>query len=216
MLKKSGILLTLITGLFIFSAAELAAQRSINFGVKGGIQSAGMISDPALDGRVWGNSVYLFTDYRFGRSFSVSVDFGVTQRGFKVSQDETDETGQKIQEVTATSKMTYLSFTPLLNYDFGQRFIRPYVGAGPRLDILATREPGEFEFTSVTTTDETINLFDRYAFGTSFVAGIKNVPETGMQVRFEAKYEMDFSDSLSDHPREFKNRVIMFVLGIGF
>jgi opacity protein-like surface antigen len=216
LLKKSGILLTLLSGLFLFSAIELTAQRSINFGVKAGIQSAGMMSDPSLDGRVWGNSAYLFTDYRFGRDFSFAVDFGITQRGFKVSQEETDETGQKIKDVTATSEMTYVSFTPFLNFDIGRRFLRPYVGAGPRLDILATREPGEFEFTSVTVTDETVNSFDRYAFGTSFVAGIKNVPDTGMQVRFEAKYEMDFSDSLSDHPREFKNRVIMFVLGIGF
>ena len=201
--------------LFLMGSAA-QAQSVTKFGIKGGIQTAGMSSEPSLDGRVWGYSVYAYADRRIHDYLSFNLDIGITQRGFKSSQDETDETGQFIREVTATSKMTYVSISPVLNLDIGQRLYRPYFGVGPRVDFLAERSPGEFKFTEVTVADETVDHFDSTVLGFSLVAGFKRVSAGGIGLRLEAKYESDFTDSLGRSDREFKNNAYMLVLGIGF
>ncbi len=217
MLNRCTVILLFGIGCFLFlSDIAVQAQPVTRFGIKGGIQSAGMSSDPSLDGRVRGYSVYAYADRRIGKNFSFNLDIGVTQRGFKSSQDERDFTGQFIQEVTATSELTYVSISPILNLDIGQFLYRPYIGIGPRVDFLADRTPGEFEFTEVTVPDETVDHFDKTVFGVSFVAGIKRVSVEGIGLRLEAKYETDFTDSLGRAEREFRNNAYMLVLGIGF
>lgn len=203
------ILSTLCTTTAVFSQIN-------DYGVKLGTQSAGVYSEPSADSRVLGFSAYGFIDFQLSDRFFSTIDLGITQRGFKNAQNETNEVGQVIQRVEATSRLSYLSLNSLLNVEVFGNSQKLFFGIGPRFDLLVSRSPGEYEFTNITVREEIIDDFNEFAFGSTITAGIKNISVQELNLRLEAKYEVDITDSFSDHPREFRNNVIMFVIGIGF
>lgn len=193
------------------------AYGQINeYGIKIGAQSTSVFSDPSVDNRIIGFSGYIFVDRQLNESLFTNIDLGFTQRGFRNASNEINEDGEFIQRVEATSRLYYLSLSPSLNLALPVISSNAYVGLGPRLDLLIDTQPGEYEFTNVTVSEDIVNDFDDLAFGASFVAGFKKIPIGGLSVRVEAKYEVDITDSLSNHPREFRNNAIMVVLGVGF
>lgn len=192
----------------------IAMGQVTDYGIKMGAQSTGVSSDLSGDERLFGISAYGFADWQLNESFFTTIDFGFTQRGFKNVQYEVNETGEVIQKVEAVSRINYLSLASTLNIGIPIKSQAFYFGLGPRLDLLIHRNPGEFRFTNATFPDETVNEFDDYVFGISFVTGLKNISLKGLRLRAEVKYEMDITDSFSTHPGEIRNNVIMAVLGI--
>lgn len=186
------------------------------FGVKLGAQSAGVYSDPAVDERVIGFSAYGFIDIQLGNRFFSTVDVGFTRRGFRNVQHETNEAGEVMQRVEATSGLSYVSLTPLINIEAFRNRQNFYFGIGPRFDLLVSRSAGEYEFTNSTFREEEVDEFDEFVFGAAITAGVKNISLMEFKLRVEAKYEVDITDSLSDYPREFRNNALMLVMGIGF
>jgi len=205
----------LIAALFIVTLAPTIAFGQIsNYGLKVGIQSAGVYSDPSVDGRVLGFSIYGFKDWKITNSLFTTIDLGFSQKGFTNSQIETDETGQFIQKVEAHTKILYASLAPYLNIKTELANIQPYLGLAPRLDLIVNKWLGKYKFSSGPYKDPSARAFDKFAFGGSFVAGIKNLSIDDIKFRVEAKYEADITDSLSKYPREYRNNAIMLVLGI--
>lgn len=185
-----------------------------NYGLKIGIQSAGVHSYLSSLDRFYGLSLYCFTDIIISGSISSTIDLGVTQRGFKNPIDEINETGEFVQKVIATSKLTYISLTSFINVSIPLASSSVYFGSGPRFDFLIDKVPGKFAFTTVTITDELVNYLDKYVFGISIIGGIKNITFYGIIFRFEGKYEVDITDSMSKYPAKFRNNVFMFALGV--
>lgn len=203
------LLLTVCTTATVFGQVN-------EFGLKLGVQSAGVYSDPSVDERVIGFSAYGFIDIRLGNRFFSTVDLGFTRRGFRNVQNETNVAGEVIQRVEATSGLTYVSLTPLINVEAFRNWQNFYIGIGPRFDLLVNRSPGRYEFTNDTVREEIVDDFDDYVFGSTIAAGVKNISIMELNLRIEANYEVDITDSFSDYPREFRNNVLMLVVGIGF
>ena len=185
-----------------------------NYGIKVAIQSAGVYSNIYGMDRFYGLSLYGFTDFIISKNIFSTIDFGVTQRGFKNSMDERNETGEFVQKVIATSKLTYISFASFINVNLPLASSSIYFGTGPRFDFLTSKVQGEYSFTNVTVTDELVNYLDKYIFGVSFIAGVKNINFYGIDLRFEGKYEVDITDSMSKYPAEYRNNVFMVAVGI--
>ena len=182
-----------------------------NFGVKVGVQSAGVYSNPSMDGRVAGFGFYVFTDWQLSESLFNTIDFGISRKGFSNTQNQTDETGQLIREAEANTYTYYLSLASILNFDINLADLQSYVGFGPRIDWLIDKSLGEYGPSPWI--DYTASDLDKFVFGGSFVLGIKSLSLQGVNFRLEGKYEVDISDSFSDFPRNYRNNA--FMLGVG-
>ena len=207
-----GVLIGVLLFISFYPAQGLAQSK--NFGLKFGVGSAGVYQNPVVDGRVRGFSLYGFYDLNISHSFFSTIDLGVTQRGFKSTQNETTQSGGSVKKVTATSRTTYLSLEPFVNVMFLPTSLPIYLGIAPRFDLLIKRDPGELKFTSGTYKIDLVNDLDRFAFGTSLVLGYKNISIAGVRFRLEGKYEVDITDSMSKYPAKYRNNVLMFLLGV--
>ena len=132
-----------------------------SYGLKIGIQSTGVYSNIYSMNRFYGLSFYGYTDIIISKDIFSTIDLGITQRGFKNTMNERNENGEFVQEVIATSKLSYITFTPFINYNMPISSSSIYLGAGPRFDILIDKVPGKFKFTTVTITDELVNYLDK-------------------------------------------------------
>lgn len=184
-----------------------------NYGLKLGIQSAGMYNNLFDEGRVLGFSLYCFKDFDFSKQFNLTIDLGATQRGFTNEMIERNNEGESIKSVEAVSKLTYISLASFINFKSSIASQTIYFGAAPRFDFLVHRKRGTWNFTKVIVEDELVNYFDKYIFGASFVIGIKNLNLINIHFLVEGKYETDITDSMGKYPAEFRNNVFMLVLG---
>jgi len=203
--------------LFTFMLPLAAFSQFSNYGVKFGVESAGAKNTPNFaDGRLVGISVYGFADLNILRNISSTIDLGVTQRGYTSSQIQTNEQGEFIKKVTATSRLTYISLAPFVNLDAPISGVSLFAGVAPRFDLLIYRSPGSYAFSGYypAVKDQLPHYLNRSIFGASFAAGIKNVVIDHIGFRLEGKYEMDITDSMSKYPAKYRNNVFMLVLGV--
>jgi hypothetical protein len=201
---------------FFLLFPAFAQSQDLKFGLKGGVNASWASEDPGESKGVRGWNTAFFTEWQLSGRFSALLDLGLNQRGFARVQQETDETGGIIGDAKATSKTSYLSVTPHVNFHFSKSHWQPYIGAGPRLDFLIDKAPGEYEFTTAATRDDTADLLDEFVVGTSVFAGIKHGDRDGFQWRLEVRYERDLSDSLEPFPGTFRNNTLALVAGISF
>lgn len=191
--------------------------QSNDFGLKFGAQSTGINTDLFETSRVFGFSFYGFYDVNIHQNLFLSIDFGGMNRGFTETQKETNEHGEVIQQVEATSKLTYLALSPSVNVQFQtSSSFKPYVGVAPRLEYLIHRNPGTFNFTFISIDSELTDHFDDVEIGSNVAAGVKKIVISNIPFRFEARYEFDFTDSISEAPIEVKKDAFTFLIGITF
>jgi hypothetical protein len=195
--------------LILFSSTAFGQVN--NFGLKIGAQSASAFSNQFEFNRVASFGIYGFADINLSQRLFTTLDLGYSRRGFTNSQEEIDQTNQRIQTVEATSRLSYISFSSFINTSLSTS-LPLYIGAGPRIDFLINTSPGEFEFTSATIQDNTAEELDNFVVGGSFVAGIKNLSINSVKFRIEAKYEVDLTNSFND-TFTYRNNAIMLVLG---
>lgn len=200
---------------FLLLPAQLLSQN-VKFGLKGGLNSSWVSEDPLESESVRGWSTAFFTEWQFAGRLSTILDLGVARRGFARVQNELNDNGLFVGEVKAKSQLTYFSIAPQLNVHLSKKHWRPYVGAGPRLDFLAGKNAGEFEFTTVTTRDDTVDMLDDVVFGAMFATGIKHGHRIGFQWKLELRFERDLSDSFEQFPGSFRNNTLALLMGISF
>lgn len=206
--------ISLIVLFVILTAPYIAIGQISNYGLKAGIQSAGAYADPPMDGRIVGFSIQGFADWEIDDSFFSTLDLGITQRGFSNSQIRTDETGQRIGKVVANTKLLYATIFPFLNLTTTIKKLQPFVGVGPRLDLLVHKKLGDYNFSVGTLEDLTAHELERVIFGGSVVAGIRNLSISNVNIRVEAKYEVDVTDSFGEDPRNYRNNVLALLVGV--
>jgi len=198
----------------IFCPVNLFGQIN-DYGLKLGAQSTiSGLSTSSTDGRSFGISA--FADLQIKEPFFTTFDLGIVQRGFKNEFQEISVVQPFKENDNAISRTNYLTFTSLMNIGISGMSETPFIGIGPRFDMLLNRSYGKFGFTNSSLTDKTLNDLDRFVFGASIVAGIKNISLNDIQFRLEGKYEVDITSSYRYEPREFRNNAVMIVIGISY
>lgn len=200
------------TFLILFLLSSTATAQIDNSGFKIGVQSTAAYSDPYDFDRVNGFGIYGYTDVKLSPNFFSTLNVGYTQRGYSDSRIETDQMGQKIQTVEATSRLSYISLSGIVNITPSATFPF-YFGAGPRFDYLINTSPGEYEFSSVTVEDDIAKSLSNFVLGGSLVAGIRDISIMNTEFRVEVKYEIDLTDSLRGGPATYRNNAVMFAIG---
>jgi hypothetical protein len=204
--------IALLTFLILFLISSTAFAQVDNYGLKIGAQSTGAYSDPYDFNRNIGFGIYGFADVKLSPKFFSTLNLGYTQRGYTDSQIETDQMGQKIQTVEATSRLSYISLSGVVNTNLSTTFPF-YIGAGPRFDYLINTSPGKYEFSSVTAEDDVAKSLSNFVLGGSLVTGIRDISIIDTEFRVEVKYEIDVTDSLRGGPATFRNNALMFAIG---
>jgi hypothetical protein len=205
--------IALPTFLILFFISSTACAQIENSGFKIGAQSTGAYSDPYDFNRVIGFGIYGFTDVKLSPNLFSTLSLGYTQQGYSDSQIETNQMGQEIQTVEATSRLSYISLSGVVNTNLSTTFPF-YIGAGPRFDYLINTSPGEYEFSSVTVEDDVAKSLSNFVLGGSLLAGIRDISIINTEFRVEIKYEIDLTDSLKGGPATYRNNAVMFALGV--
>lgn len=206
----------IVLHLILLSFPGYALSQISSYGFKMGLQTAGIYSSLTDDGRVIGGSIYGFTDIELTNNIFTTFEAGFTQRGFKNRMIETNEIGEQLGTLTAASGMSYLTVASLINIILSESAQEVYAGAGPRFNWLVHRDAGDFNFTSVSIQDDTVNGLDTFALGGTLAAGAKNLQLLGSRFHLEARFEVDVTDSFSQSPAEVRSNVFMILFGFHF
>ena len=157
--------------------------------------------------------------------FSVVTEAGYVQRGFTETMELRDLDNAPAGTAEGTSRLDYLTTAALGTVSIPVLGGRPYLIAGPRLDVLVNQAPGAFGFgaSEVEGISEDLILesgvpdhFESPAFGITVGAGITLPRVLPARLSLEARYDRDITDSTSAVPAETRNNAVTVMLGVGF
>jgi len=213
------ILLVLLTAGWLFVSHTGRAQH-IRYGVKGGLSATTIASDFPdrnidLDPeRRRGVSLFLLGEWRTTSRFSLVGDVGYAQRGYRDVIELRDEEGNRIGERPQTTSFGYAATTVLGKVRYLASF-SPYLLAGPHLGVLLH---SSFDAPDTDRTETAVTRqYDAVAVGGTVGIGVETkrlLPGTTSFV--EVRFGADVTDSLSDVPREIRNRTLDVLVGLTF
>ncbi len=90
-----------------------------------------------LDDRTPGYSAFVGVDYYYIRFFNLSSHIGFVQKGGEQTDRKIDNNGNDVGTFTIKGRLNYLSLNTvgIFRYELARGF-SPFVGVGPRLDVL--------------------------------------------------------------------------------
>ena len=200
--------------LVLFAAPAFGQLNEI--GLKFGGQSTGLYSDPIdVDERRVDFSIYTYGEIGIYKWISAAVDLGYIRRGYSETLVERGKNGEIIGDVTANSRLDYLSLATQVQGEMNYNNLALFGGIGPRFDYLVQKKAGVYEFSDSSLKDDLVSFFDPYTAGIRATAGIKNISLKQSNLRVELHYEVDVTDSMSDYPRSVRNYAFLLTAGIG-
>lgn len=131
--------------------------------------------------------------------FSLNSELNYCQKGFREETMETNDMGEVVQTVEATSKVDYISIPILAKFRYPDLSVNPFISVGPRFDFLVAKKPGTFNFSQTAIESDFVNGYSKFAFGASFAAGIEIPDVLPVIIKTEIRYNIDFTDSLPDN-----------------
>ncbi|MFO8029692.1 MAG: outer membrane beta-barrel protein [Cyclonatronaceae bacterium] len=220
--------LTTIIGILTFTAllsarpAPATAQPAVEqIGITTGVVNNNVRSNlGSMDSRT-GLRVSLYTDVRLTRSIFTSAEFGYVQRGYhedmEFVQHDGSEQGYRTDLVTGRASTGHLLLGLSANFERKLLDQTWYLGAGPRMEWLTSRENASFEsdiFDEVVES-ELLDFLDDTSLGISASAGLRNLAFGPATLRLELRYDYDLTDAMSDYPRTYRNHGFAFTVGLG-
>jgi hypothetical protein len=213
------IFLVLLTASWLFVSHTGRAQP-IRYGVKGGLSASTIASDfPGRDidldpERRRGISLFLLGEWRVTSLFSFMGEVRYAQRGYRTVIKRCNEEGIRIGERTQTTSFGYAATTVLGKARYPALF-SPYLLAGPHLGALLH---SSFDAPNTDRTETTVTRqYDTVTVGGTVGIGVETkrlLPATTSFV--EVRFGADLTDSLSDAPREIRNRTLEVLMGLTF
>ena len=214
--------LVTLTALLSTGPASATAQPTVEqIGITTGIVNNNVRSNVgSLDSRT-GFRVSLYTDVHLTRSIFSTAEFGYVQRGYNEETElvvlDGSEQGYSRDFVNGRAGTGHLLLGLSANIErelLGQMW---YLGAGPRMELLISRENASFEsdvFDEVVES-ELLDLLDDTSLGISASAGLRNLAFGPANLRLELRYDYDLTDAMSDYPRTYRNHGFAVTLGFG-
>ena len=130
--------------------------------------------------------------------FSISLQMEYTQKGYILEQVETDNKGNRIQDVRANTQFDCLSIPLLVRLTCSRRILSPFIAFGPRVDLVLGRHIGEFEFTEAAIEESYGGNIGSFAAGFSIAGGLLLPAGKGVDLTAEFRYNLDFTDALAE------------------
>ena len=195
------------------ASSSTHAQIVRGWGVKAGLAFSDVHSPPlagfpdfnAETRRVRGFAAHAFGEWLNVPHFSVVTEAGYAQRGYYNEQLYMNQAGTNLQTVKIITRFHYMSAAVLAKGRYQTRGAVPYLLVGPHLDILVGAPDG--------------GLAEEYAataIGGTYGLGVEVPHVLPVVVFVEARYHVDYTNSLPDVPRDAYNNVVDVLLGIRF
>jgi hypothetical protein len=195
------------------------AQIVSHYGVKAAFTRSTLDIEEFVDFSDWrsGLNLAVYAEHDICDFLALDLQLEYTQKGYIMEQVETDEMGMRIQDVSANTRLDYLSIPLLVKIKYPHEKATPFIAFGPRFDYLINTAKGEFEFTNNTMTDDFADYLKDSAIGASISGGVQIPTARKCDVILEFRYNLDFTDS-ADAPLEYevKNKSWDIWLGIAF
>ena len=213
----SRIAAALLTIVVVFALPDPSrAQWVDSYGVKVGVVSASAADNLDTFDRRTGLTASLFAERHLLPYLSLTAEVGYVQRGFVETQVERTATGEVVGVVKANTRLDYLTIPVMAKLGYHLTPALLYAMAGPRLDVLLGREPGVFEFSSITIESIIADAYGSPAVGMTIGVGVSTTGLFPAGLLLEGRYEFDFTDSFAAGPRETRNNAFTVMVGVVF
>ena len=204
------ILACMLSMALCFSRSALAASWA-SIGVKAGVsiadQTIELGSDEIATSPRVGASVAGFLERPLSGHWGLLAEIHYLQRGMRIEVIETTPTGEEISSSWLSNRVDYLTVPLLIKYVVVRGPVRPYVAAGPRLDIRLGSSCDQFRSMPTGWCDVYDDL-QSVEVGTDFVVGMDT-----RWLLVEGRYNHSFIDSLDREHFSLRNRSFEIVIG---
>jgi len=111
--------------------------QNINYGIKGGLNIAKTSLENVYEEikSKTGFNIYIFGDYNFTRTFSVSTEAGYTQKGFKYAPPDYTSFEGETYTGSMNVNLNYIDITVSAKFRLAKGNVIPYLKIGPSLGI---------------------------------------------------------------------------------
>jgi hypothetical protein len=195
-------LVTMWTSLLLLLAISPSAQAQISSGVqiRLGINTSSIESSPIELEHASGFQCALALEFLQKSVFSFQVELEYAKRGFSnKSIGIIEEEGIDPPVIVAFTSLNYLSvpFSCRIRLPSAKKF-EPYLLFGPRLEFLAWRQLGVWEFNSLTSEDPLAKDFRDISIGLSLGIGISTGKVLDRESRVEVRHCLGLTDLMPD------------------
>lgn len=199
MSRQTLFILTLACSLVV--TVPVKAQFFQGYGIRGGGNESnitGYLDDLFEPTRSF--QVAVFAEFFKSEVFSFQAELEYARRGYSMTQEATDGSGQSLGTVRGIYGLDYLSIPVLVRLRFsGRSKVIPYVMAGPRLDILFNSRPGVWKYPDGTWKDESMSdVFAGFGLSGSVGFGIAFEQVIRKELRVEVRYNFSMTDLMPD------------------
>ena len=191
----------------------LFAQPLQGFGLKTGFTTASALDNLDHFERRLGLDVLAYAEWFDLGLVSFITEAGYAQRGFVEVSEERGDDNVHLGDVKANTRLDYLTTALLVKVRQEGDVASPYIFAGPRLDVLAGRRSGTFEFSTLSVDSSIADYYHSPAFGGTVGIGtvLHRLP---VPVFMEARLNLDVTDSMAGVPRDLRNNAVDLLIGI--
>ena len=174
---------------------SVGAQTSKRLQVRVGANISSMESSPITLGRLSGFQCAMALEFLQTTAFSMQIELEYARRGYSDSIAETDGVGSVIAIRKANTSLNYISVPLLCRFRYyPAKVVVPYLLVGPRLEFLAWRQLGVYDFTSLTVEDELAKAFRDVSVGFSLGIGISIAKASRREFRVEVRQNFGLTD----------------------
>ncbi|MCB0727394.1 MAG: PorT family protein [Ignavibacteriae bacterium] len=220
--------------IFVFAIQYNSQAQNINSGIKGGLNIAKTslkIKYEEIQSKT-GFNIYVFGDYNFTHTFSISTEAGYTQKGFKYAPPDYTYEGVKYSG-TLNVNMNYIDITVSAKFRLAKGNVIPYLKIGPSLGIKVddgvSSEGNAFDefYNSGAIVNNLLIFIKNNSFGLKSGAGVAIGLNKKTSIIFEINYNFDLTE-VYDTPEIFvgvyswsrsedvKNNVLELSAGVQF
>lgn len=200
----------------LLAAPSLVQAQFTAYGIKVGAQTTSISGSYAeSDKQFVGFSGYLFGDYSINSTQAIELNLGYSHRGYYLSRIQPNPQALQTGPATTHSTVDYVTFSSILRLAFSRTGVQPFIGLGPRVDILAGSKAGYFNYPNGTTMkDPSTSYLSEYVAGFTLKAGIAQISLFRAPVRLSVNYLWDLTESLETSTESSKANSLMLTVGV--
>lgn len=232
MSKKTSrikILFKLLIFSLSISTTCISHAQIFSYGFKGGLNLSETLNTYYESHTKTGINAYVFADYNAFEKFSISVQTGFTQKGFKT--ESFDYYADQIHYYgKLNAELNYIDISVSGKFKFFNGKVVPYIMAGPSLGIKVsdgTTATGNASVFQIADIQSLLDVVYTNSFGIKTGVGVEINVVKNISLILETNYNIDLTSSYNApdirlgietwyYSDNIKNRVLEFSAGVKF